>query len=312
MKYCPKKMMYIISLFFTFSLFAQENYGRILFSHGDNIKWIDDQKVSIQELSRVSKGDMLETLKDSVLWVYLKDGLLVRLAPMTKVEFREIVVSSKSTFYFIRLIDGFVNVIDYRTQSKTSGPETDKLFSWNGVKSDTQMHDKELKVLVVARNFSLLTSNPDLLAFSPLQGESHLQIRQGDHSKLQLRIKEKKELIEVGELQTWFSVTMLGDSYQKIESKEIELLSLMELWTRRIDPIKAKALFYYSKYNLALDATEMNDTAIVDLHIRYLLAHSLIYENMNQDVLSKTKIEATKEIEYYRLSRKKYFDHVFY
>lgn len=105
----------------------KELVGKILKCTGSCHVFRGTEKASVQHLSRIHEGDELETGKDTVVWVYLMDGSLMRVSPETSVSFHEINFSEKEIFILTRLNQGHVF---WHPRTKTEypyeyAPETD-------------------------------------------------------------------------------------------------------------------------------------------------------------------------------------------
>lgn len=104
-----------------------ELLGKILKCTGQCHVYRGSQKASVQHLSRIHEGDELETEKDSVAWVYLMDGSLMRVSPQSSVSFHEINFSEKEIFILTRLNQGHVfwHPRSKKEYPSETAPETD-------------------------------------------------------------------------------------------------------------------------------------------------------------------------------------------
>ncbi|MGE3610328.1 MAG: hypothetical protein AB7I27_12120 [Bacteriovoracaceae bacterium] len=80
-------------------------------------------------LSQLKEGDELKTKKDSVAWVYLMDGSLLRVAPESSVSLLEINLSEEEVFVLMRLNEGhsFIHPRKRELFVNQDGPETDSV-----------------------------------------------------------------------------------------------------------------------------------------------------------------------------------------
>ncbi|WPU64054.1 hypothetical protein [Peredibacter starrii] len=107
----------------------KELVGKILQCKGSCSVFRGSNSAKVQHLSRLLEGDELNTDKDSVAWVYLMDGTLVRLGPETSVSIQEINFGKSEIFVLTRLNRGH---IFWHPRSKGEvatnfAPETDSL-----------------------------------------------------------------------------------------------------------------------------------------------------------------------------------------
>lgn len=108
----------------------QELFGKVLQCRGTCHVYRGSEKASVQYLSRIYEGDELRTLKDSVAWIYLMDGSLIRVASDSSVSFLEINFGSKEVFVVGRLNQGHVfwHPRLKGTVVTDSAPETDSMM----------------------------------------------------------------------------------------------------------------------------------------------------------------------------------------
>lgn len=85
-----------------------EMVGKVLQCKGECPLYRGTMPANAQYLSRILEGDELRTEKDSVAWVFLMDGTLVRLGPESSISFQEINFSSSEVFHLVRLNHGHV------------------------------------------------------------------------------------------------------------------------------------------------------------------------------------------------------------
>ncbi len=86
----------------------KELSGKILQCIGSCDIYRGSNKATGQHLSRLVEGDELKTGKDSVAWVYMLDGSLLRLSPETSVSFHEFNVGKTEIFILTRLNQGHI------------------------------------------------------------------------------------------------------------------------------------------------------------------------------------------------------------
>ncbi len=86
----------------------KELSGKLLQCIGTCDIYRGSNKASGQHLSRLLEGDELKTGKDSVAWVYMMDGSLMRLSPETSVSINEFNVGKTEIFILARLNQGHV------------------------------------------------------------------------------------------------------------------------------------------------------------------------------------------------------------
>lgn len=104
-----------------------EHVGKVLQCRGKCEVFRGTMKAPVQHLSRINEGDEFRTEEDSVAWIYLMDGSLVRVGPSSAVSFQEINWSKSEVFQLVRLHQGHVywhprDVKDYPLEKD---PETD-------------------------------------------------------------------------------------------------------------------------------------------------------------------------------------------
>lgn len=104
-----------------------ELVGKILQCRGTCSVYRGINKANVQHLSRLIEGDELRTEKDSVAWVYLMDGSLMRLSSETSVSLNEFNISNSSFLILARLNHGHVFWSPrFKNEfQKDSAPETD-------------------------------------------------------------------------------------------------------------------------------------------------------------------------------------------
>lgn len=104
-----------------------EHVGKILQCRGKCEVYRGSMKAKVQHLSRINEGDELRTEVDSVAWVYLMDGTLLRVAPKSSVSFLEINWSKDEVFHLVRLHQGHVywHPRDPKDYPLELNPETD-------------------------------------------------------------------------------------------------------------------------------------------------------------------------------------------
>jgi hypothetical protein len=107
--------------------YQTEKMGVLLQCRGECFIYRGANRAKGQHLSQIFEGDELMTEKDSVAWVYLLDGTLLRLAPDSSLAFQEINLKKDEFFFLTRLNFGHV-FLHSRQESELSideDPETD-------------------------------------------------------------------------------------------------------------------------------------------------------------------------------------------
>jgi hypothetical protein len=106
-----------------------EHVGKVLQCTGKCSVFRGSMKATVQHLSRISEGDELKTGADSIAWVYLMDGTLVRVGPSSSVSFQEINWTKKEVFHLVRLHEGhiFWHPRDSKEFPIELSPETDAI-----------------------------------------------------------------------------------------------------------------------------------------------------------------------------------------
>ncbi len=107
----------------------RELVGKVLQCRGTCTNYRGTLGTSVQHLSRVLEGDELRTGPDSVAWVYLMDGTLVRLSAQTSVSFQELNFTRTEVFFLLRLNQGhaFWHPRGRKPLEVDQAPETDSL-----------------------------------------------------------------------------------------------------------------------------------------------------------------------------------------
>lgn len=106
-----------------------EHVGKVLQCRGKCDVYRGSMKASVTHLSRINEGDELKTSEDSVAWVYLMDGTLVRVGPSSSIAFLETNWSKSEVFQLIRLNQGH---LFWHPRSENDfplemAPETDRI-----------------------------------------------------------------------------------------------------------------------------------------------------------------------------------------
>ena len=106
-----------------------EHVGKVIQCHGRCGVFRGTMRASVTHLSRINEGDEFKTEPDSVAWIYLMDGTLVRVGPSSSVSFQEINWSKNEVFHLVRLHQGhiFWHPRDSKEFPIELGPETDAL-----------------------------------------------------------------------------------------------------------------------------------------------------------------------------------------
>lgn len=107
----------------------KELVGKVLQCKGTCEVYRGSNKANVQHLSRIHEGDEFKTLEDSVAWIYLMDGSLMRLSPESSVSFNEFNIGKSEIFVLARLNQGhiFWNPRSKAEYPVESAPETDSL-----------------------------------------------------------------------------------------------------------------------------------------------------------------------------------------
>lgn len=110
----------------------QERMGRVLKCVGSCRAYRGDKEGNfpLAHRSLLIEGDEVVTLKDSYAWIYLYDGTMLRISPMTSISLIEVNVSKKDFFYYVRLNYGQIYWHPRMEESlvENEKPETDVLF----------------------------------------------------------------------------------------------------------------------------------------------------------------------------------------
>lgn len=85
-----------------------ELIGKVLQCKGSCSIFRGSNSAKVQHLSRILEGDELNTDKDSVAWVFMMDGTLMRLGPDTSVSLQEINIAKSEFFFLARLNRGHI------------------------------------------------------------------------------------------------------------------------------------------------------------------------------------------------------------
>lgn len=88
----------------------KENVGKVIKCIGLCYSHRGASKIKLSYRSDIILGDEIELKEDSYAWVYLADGALLRISPMTSVSFNEILFSNDFSFKYIRLNYGHVHL----------------------------------------------------------------------------------------------------------------------------------------------------------------------------------------------------------
>lgn len=86
----------------------KELVGKILQCKGTCEVYRGSNKANVQHLSRITEGDEVKTGKNSVAWIYLMDGSLMRLSPETSVSMNEFNLTKNDFFILARLNQGHI------------------------------------------------------------------------------------------------------------------------------------------------------------------------------------------------------------
>ncbi len=107
----------------------RELAGRVLHCRGSCTLFRGARGAGVRHLSRVVEGDELRTGPDSVAWIYLTDGTLLRLSAETSVSLQELNFTRTEVFVLLRLNQGhaFWHPRPRVPQTVDRAPETDSL-----------------------------------------------------------------------------------------------------------------------------------------------------------------------------------------
>jgi hypothetical protein len=86
----------------------KELIGKVLQCKGSCSVFRGTNSAKVQHLSRILEGDELNTDKDTVAWVYLMDGTIMRLGPETSLSLQEINIGKTEFFFLARLNRGHI------------------------------------------------------------------------------------------------------------------------------------------------------------------------------------------------------------
>ena len=85
-----------------------EHMGKVLQCTGKCEIYRGTKKAFVGHLSRIDEGDEFKTHEDSVAWIYLMDGTIVRVGPSTSLSFLEVNWSKAEIFQLVRLHQGHI------------------------------------------------------------------------------------------------------------------------------------------------------------------------------------------------------------
>lgn len=125
----------------------KELIGKILQCRGVCEVYRGSSKASVQYLSQIKEGDELKTEANSVAWVYLLDGSLIRVSPDSSLSFHEFNVGKTEFFILARLNKGhiFWNARGKKEFLPDFGPETDSFSLPLMVRDANQEHFERLR-----------------------------------------------------------------------------------------------------------------------------------------------------------------------
>lgn len=107
----------------------KELFGKVLQCKGSCSVYRGNSSTKVQHLSRIHEGDEFRTESDSVAWIYLMDGSLLRVSPNSSISFHEINFSSQEILIVTRLSEGHVfwHPREKREFVNENAPETDSI-----------------------------------------------------------------------------------------------------------------------------------------------------------------------------------------
>lgn len=120
----------------------KELVGKVLQCKGTCEVFRGSNKAKVQHLSRITEGDEVKTGKDSVAWIYLMDGSLMRLSPETSVSMNEFNLTKTDFFILARLNQGhiFFHPRSSKELPMEFSPETDSVSLPLLVREANQQH----------------------------------------------------------------------------------------------------------------------------------------------------------------------------
>ena len=92
----------------------REEVGRVITCIGSCRLERGEGSYELSYRSLIIEGDTIETAKDSYLWVALKNGNLLRLSSLSKLQIPEVNLTSKRAHFAMVLVRGFIHHIDRR------------------------------------------------------------------------------------------------------------------------------------------------------------------------------------------------------
>ncbi|MEE2743410.1 MAG: hypothetical protein VYD54_05845, partial [Bdellovibrionota bacterium] len=108
----------------------KERVGHVVDCRGKCLLYRGLGKNKIQFRSTIREGDEIQTFKDSYLWIFLLDGTMVRLSPLSSITLKEINLTQREVFIHARV--NFGNLLwlsrDDVGLSEIEKRETDTLF----------------------------------------------------------------------------------------------------------------------------------------------------------------------------------------
>lgn len=99
----------------TRDIFNHELYGKVLKCIGSCKVYRGEKYVEAEYRSNIREGDELVLEENSYAWIYLMDGSLLRLSPLTSLSFNEINFSKESSFKYLRLNYGNLHLRPWQT-----------------------------------------------------------------------------------------------------------------------------------------------------------------------------------------------------
>ena len=107
----------------------RELVGKVLQCKGTCEVFRGSNKAKVQHLSRIEEGDEFRTEKNTVAWIYLMDGSLMRVSPESSISLNEINLTKTDFFILARLNQGhiFVHPRSSKELPVDYAPETDSI-----------------------------------------------------------------------------------------------------------------------------------------------------------------------------------------
>lgn len=124
-----------------------ELVGKVISCRGQCPVYRGENPANVQHLSRILEGDEVHTEKDSVLWIYLMDGSLLKLSAESSLSFHEINFSKEKVLIVARLNHGHAFIHGRGTDEFKAElrPETDAFSLPLLIREANQEHFERLR-----------------------------------------------------------------------------------------------------------------------------------------------------------------------